>query len=182
MKIKNLSIFAIICSLLFSSVEAKADKTLTQTGDILQVAIPVAGFARATYLKDYEGQKEFMYTLFANIVITHGLKYSTKGSKIDKRPNGKSGSFPSGHTNSAFQGAFFLNTRYGYSYGIPAIGLAALTGYSRVDAKQHHVHDVLAGAAIAFAVNYFLVKEYEDRALTVHASKDSFSLQLKMDL
>lgn len=59
-------------------------------------------------------------------------------------------SFPSGHTVSSFAAATvicFANWRF----GIPALFLAALIGFSRVYLFHHFLSDVLVGAAIGVA-------------------------------
>jgi membrane-associated phospholipid phosphatase len=60
-------------------------------------------------------------------------------------------SFPSGHTSGAFCAATCIERNSGIWAGLPAYGVAALTGYSRVDAARHYPSDVLAGAAIGIA-------------------------------
>jgi hypothetical protein len=64
------------------------------------------------------------------------------------RPGGGSRSFPSGHTSAAFAAATLIDATSDGSFAVPAYGLAALTGYSRVEARRHYPSDVLAGAAI----------------------------------
>jgi membrane-associated phospholipid phosphatase len=61
---------------------------------------------------------------------------------------GQMHSFPSGHTSGAFCAATCIERNSGIWAGIPAYALAALTGYSRIDAARHYPSDVLAGAAI----------------------------------
>ncbi len=158
---------------------ALARSNLTTAGDILQIAIPVVAFGTTFYKDDVEGEKEFVKSFLVNTAITHSLKFALKDTEWGKRPNGKHHSFPSGHASSAFQGGFFLQKRYGSDYGAPAIALASLTGYSRVQGNYHHWRDVIGGAAIAFGVNYFLVEEYQDK-VAVTVGKDMAMLDLKL--
>ena len=158
---------------------ALARSNLTTSGDILQIAIPVVALGTSFYKDDVEGEKEFVKSFLVNTAITHGIKFAMKDTQWGKRPNGGTYSFPSGHSSSAFQGAFFLQERYGIEYGAPAIGLAALTGYSRVKGNYHHWRDVIGGAAIAFSVNYFMVDEYKDK-LSINIGKDIAMLDFKM--
>ena len=157
-----------------------ANSNLTTSGDILQIAIPVAAFGTTFYKDDDEGKREFIKSFLVNTAITHGLKFALRNTELDDRPNGGHHSFPSGHASSAFQGAFFLQKRYGAEYGAPAIGLAAFTGYTRVRGDYHHWRDVIGGAGIAFGVNYFLVTKYEKQQVSVDLSKDTAMLNLKM--
>ena len=79
--------------------------------------------------------------------IVNGMKYG-----IDRtRPNGGKGSFPSGHTATAFMGATLLAHEYGHkSVWIPIAGysVATATGVLRILNNKHYASDVLVGAAI----------------------------------
>ena len=156
-----------------------AKSNLTTTGDILQIAIPVTALSTSFYKDDLEGVKEFTRSFLVNTTITHALKFAMKDTQWGKRPNGGTDSFPSGHASSAFQGAFFLQKRYGTEYGAPAIGLAALTGYSRVKGDFHHWRDVIGSAVIAFSINYFIVDEYKDK-VSINMGKDIAMLDFKL--
>ena len=172
-------ILALIIVVMFQSNIALAKSSLTTSGDILQFAIPIAAFGTTFYKDDSEGKIEFTKSFLVNTAITHGLKFALKDTEWGKRPNGGDYSFPSGHASSAFQGAFFLQRRYGAEYGAPAIALAAFTGYTRVRGDYHHWRDVIGGAGIAFGVNYFLVTKYEKQQVTVDISKNSAMLNFK---
>ncbi len=64
-------------------------------------------------------------------------------------------SFPSGHTASAFMGAAFIHFHFGFYWSVIPYLLAALTGYSRIQAKNAWLRDVVAGAGLAIAISYF---------------------------
>lgn len=57
-------------------------------------------------------------------------------------------SFPSGHTGSSFAAAIVLLLAVPKRYGIPAMVLAFLIGFSRLYVGVHYLSDVLCGAAI----------------------------------
>ncbi|HVE40410.1 MAG TPA: phosphatase PAP2 family protein [Planctomycetota bacterium] len=82
--------------------------------------------------------------LAVNAALTSSLKMLVGR----RRPGGGNRSFPSGHTSSAFAAASLINDNSGGVIGVSAYGLAALTGYSRMEARRHYPSDVLAGAAI----------------------------------
>jgi len=77
-------------------------------------------------------------------LVTTSLKFI-----VDRtRPAGGNRSFPSGHSATAFASACLIDDNSGLAFGVPAYGLASLTGYSRIESGQHYPSDVLAGAAI----------------------------------
>lgn len=79
--------------------------------------------------------------------VVNGMKYSIGRT----RPNGAEGSFPSGHTATAFMGATLLAHEYGHkSVWIPIAGytVATATGVMRILNNRHYASDVLVGAAI----------------------------------
>ncbi|MDR1401806.1 MAG: phosphatase PAP2 family protein [Puniceicoccales bacterium] len=133
--------------------------SLQQAGDILQFVIPTYAFGVSCYKKDFQGSKQFLYALGSSALTVHALKITTNEKRPNFCPGDKRISFPSGHTSAAFLGATFIHRRYGFKQAIIPYGLAALTGYSRVQAKKHHVHDVLAGALISGICTWIFVDE-----------------------
>jgi membrane-associated phospholipid phosphatase len=132
---------------------SSATKTL---GDIGQVALPVGASVIALAHHDRKGIGELALVSATTLIVVHTLKPIIN----ERRPNGGSRSFPSGHTASAFMGAAFLQQRYGWAYGAPAYAAAAFVGYSRVHAKEHWTKDVVAGAALGVASNLVLTRRY----------------------
>ena len=85
----------------------------------------------------------------AEVFAVTGLLTSSLKLLVGRtRPGGGNRSFPSGHTSAAFAAATLIDANSDGSFGVPAYGLAALTGYSRMEARRHYPSDVLAGAAI----------------------------------
>lgn len=132
----------------------------TRAGDVLQIALPLTALTATYTLDDPEGRAALVGSFATTWVATQVLK-ETVGRE---RPSGgDTRSFPSGHTSSAFSGASFLQRRYGWDIGLPAYLGATYVGWSRVYGEKHYVSDVLAGAALAWGVNYWLVPK-SDRA------------------
>ena len=89
-------------------------------------------------------------------------------------------SFPSGHTSAASSGASFIQKRYGWQCGIPAYLAASFVGWSRVEADQHYIEDVLAGAAIGFVGTYIFTENYKEKiAITPFAGKETVGLMIR---
>lgn len=172
----------LITFILLQVNQALARSNLTLAGDITQVLVPVAGIGIATYKDDKEGQKQFIKSFIVNTGLLFALKYAFKNTEWGTRPNGGKYSFPSGHSAAAFQGAFFLNKRYGLEYGAPAMIVAGFTGYTRARGNYHHWRDVFGGAALAFGVTHFMVSKYNDK-VQIHTDvrKDQAMLDLKVN-
>ncbi|MBR5377140.1 MAG: phosphatase PAP2 family protein [Lachnospiraceae bacterium] len=67
-------------------------------------------------------------------------------------------SFPSGHTASSFAVAFAFFLKTPKKYGIPALVLAALIGFSRLYVGVHYPSDVLCGMIIGMLSAFIAVK------------------------
>jgi membrane-associated phospholipid phosphatase len=148
---------------------AKSDAFKTY-GDIAQFAIPAGALGISYFKDDAEGEKQWLRDMIASMTVTEVTKYATNNTYLGVRP-GKSDpghSFPSGHTAAACAGSAYLGKRYGWEYGLPAFGLAAATGVSRVNAQEHHWRDVIAGCAISYGVTqFFVTKEGEEQLYPV---------------
>ncbi|MFH1757811.1 MAG: phosphatase PAP2 family protein [Pseudomonadota bacterium] len=151
---------------------------ITEAGDILQIVLPAAAGVATLFEKDWEGTKQFTKSLGTALATTYAMKITFR--KLGPGESDKY-SFPSGHTTSAFSGASFIHTRYGYLWGIPAYLAAAFVGYSRVQADAHFLDDVIAGASIAMLSNWYWATPYSPQvALTPMAVKDGYGVQLNV--
>lgn len=164
-----------------NSKHEKWEYALEDTGDILQLALPITAGIMTLAKKDYEGTKKLALSYGTTLAVTHALKYLTK----KPRPEGRLDfdSFPSGHTSSAFSGASFIQRRYGWKYGTYAYILATVVGISRTEAPDgyHDGWDVLAGAAVGIGSTYFFTKPYarEHFELGLSSENDSYVLTFK---
>lgn len=107
---------------------------------------------------------------FYSGLVTTVLKYTVR----EPRPmtGGARNSFPSGHTTSAFAFASSVGAIHGWKWGLPAYGIAAMVGYSRINDNAHYLHDVLAGATIGMGyglgITYLLKKEQVSQNLVIY--------------
>jgi membrane-associated phospholipid phosphatase len=136
---------------------SEASDSIEQAGNILQFVLPGAAVGLTIGYKDFPGALQFGESAGVTLGVTYILKYSVN----ETRPNGAGQSFPSAHTSISFSAAEFMRKRYGWEYGVPAYGLASFVAYSRVEANEHHPHDVVAGAAIGIASSFILTKPYK---------------------
>ena len=164
-----------------NSTHERWEYILEDTGDVLQIALPVTAGIMTLIKKDYQGTKKMALSYTTTLAATYSLKYLTK----KQRPEGRNhfDSFTSGHTSSAFSGASFIQRRYGWKYGAPAYILATLVAVSRTEAPDgyHDGWDVLAGAAIGIGSTFLFTKPYfkEHMDLGLAAGKDHYLLTFK---
>ena len=135
----------------------KASDAIASAGDILQIALPITAAGLTLAYWDGKGALQFGASASVTLGVTYALKYAVN----ETRPDGGHQSFPSAHTSISFSSAEFMRKRYGWGYGVPAYALASFVAYSRVEAREHYAHDVIAGAAIGIASSYIFTRPYK---------------------
>lgn len=158
--------------LLFFSISSLSaqNKTITTSGDVLQLAIPAIAFGSTFIWKDDNTKPtwQLIKAYGSGLILEQALKHIV----LKPRPDGSNNySFPSGHTTSAFSGASFVQRRYGWKYGIPSYVLASYVGYTRIQAKKHDGWDVLGGAIIGIGTSYLFTKPYEKNKVDVSLNR-----------
>lgn len=153
------------------------NETIETIGDVILVALPTTALGTTLIKEDYKGTLQLFGGMFTNVAITHGLKVTVNKPRPDRSDNR---SFPSGHTSISFQGASFIQKRYGWKLGIPAYALAGFAGYSRIQANKHDGWDVLAGAIIGIGSTYIFTTPYqkEHMELSFQSGKGQYLLGL----
>lgn len=136
---------------------ARADGFET-AGDVLKYALPGAAAVCA-----WKQERLASYATGFGIMAlsVEGLKRGLGDAGINERPNGGSEGFPSGHTAAAASGAadLSLNCAPGNPWVAAGTGAATvLVGASRLDADEHDLVQVLAGAALGFFSTGFRVE------------------------
>ncbi len=142
---------------LFDACFAEASDAIQSAGDVLQFVLPATAAGLTLGYKDGKGALQFGESAALTLGVTYTLKYTVD----EKRPNGGSQSFPSGHSSISFCSAEFMRKRYGWEYGIPAYAVASFVAYSRVESREHYPHDVIAGASIGIVSSYIFTRPYK---------------------
>lgn len=165
---------AVYCLLAFMlcSQNSLANET---AGSVLRVALPAFAWGATKYLDDQQGEEQFYWSFASTVASTYAIK-----SLVDKeRPDGSGNdAFPSGHAAMAFQGAAFVQKRYGWKYGAAAYGLATYVGWTRVDSDKHDVSDVVVGALLGIASVQYFVTENPHYSIRPRFHQDSVGLQI----
>jgi membrane-associated phospholipid phosphatase len=129
--------------------------TVFEPGDVAGSGAVQTGAAFATFAIGRIAKSPRMATAGAdlvrgqilNTVLTQSIKISVRRT----RPDGNRFSFPSGHASSAFATAAVLQRHFGWKAGVPAYGLAAFIGASRMQENKHYLSDIVFGAAVGIA-------------------------------
>ena len=140
-----------------------ADNIYKYAGDIGQYAVPGYAAIFSWYKGDNDGILMLAVHAGATSLMSHGLKLSVESA----RPHGGTKSFPSAHTSSAFVGATYLHSRYGFQASILAYAYASFVGYSRVKLRAHWDRDIFAGAIIAAAFSQVFVSPYPHKRFNI---------------
>ncbi len=152
---------------------AAADGIQT-AGDILQYVLPVTAGGLTLAHRDGTGTLQLGESLALTMGVTYALKYTVQ----EPRPNGGGESFPSGHTSISFSAAEFMRKRYGWQYGVPAYAAAAFVGYSRLESRQHHLQDVMAGAGIGILSSYIFTRPFHGWDVSLEGDSKGFAVRL----
>lgn len=153
----TLVVWSLSASLVIGT-EARAGGFVESAGTALSIALPVTAAGLSLRFHDSKGTAQLIENTALTVGATYGLKYAVN----EKRPDGSDNhSFPSLHTAISYSAADFMRRRYGWEYGAPAWLAATFVGYSRVEANRHHVHDVLAGAAVGLLGNVLFTTPHD---------------------
>ena len=140
--------------------EIKMETNIERIGDYAQYAPTVFGLITVIAKNDKKGFWQLSKSMGTNLAATWILKYAINKPRPEGRMDGHA--FPSGHTSFAFQGASFLQRRYGWTYGVPAYIVAGFVGYSRLEGvnDRHDGWDILGGAIVGIGSTYLFTTPY----------------------
>ena len=149
--------------LLITNVSAQ-QKAVETSGDVIYYATPVFCLATTLLKKDYQGTKQLIFSAVTAVGTSSILKHTIH----KKRPDGSNHhAFPSGHATVTFQGASFLQRRYGWKFGIPAYLLSTYVAWGRTYCDKHDWWDILCGTAIGIGSSYIFTKPYGRTRITL---------------
>jgi membrane-associated phospholipid phosphatase len=93
---------------------------------------------------------------------------SQSGSFWAEGHSSSADSFPSGHTANAFAVAHVIADEYpGWKVKLAVYGLAAATGFERIQGREHFPSDVLVGGAIGYLVGGYIFDHHSSRSTHV---------------
>ena len=155
-------------------VSTRAGDRIELAGDIVQYLLPATAAGLTLGYKDGQGTLQLGESTALALGVTYGLKYSID----EKRPDGRRHSFPSGHSSISFSSAEFMRKRYGWEYGIPAYAAASFVAYSRVEAPEHHPHDVIAGASIGIVSSFIFTRHFKGWEIEPEVDRKYYGIRL----
>lgn len=179
----NIMIVAIlsILTLLIVCLKANAGGPFTnknKLGDVMMVMSPAYAFGMTVMAKDWDGSLQLGESILAAQLASEGIK----SLELERRPNGNDKkSLPSGHAAGAFSGAMFVHRRYGWKPALIPYGMSLIAGWSRVEARAHYWHDVLAGAAVSALFTWVLVDKYIPGDVSVGIDTDGVRVGFKTE-
>ena len=164
---KNLFFFLslILTSFLFHGLlknpgrrkDIEISKTIEQSGDALQVALPLSCFAYTLLAHDPIGTYQLCLSVASSTILT----WIPKILIAQKRPNGGKNSMPSGHTSLVFAALTFFLVRYGFATltSLLMINVASFTALSRIYTQWHYHLDIVIGFFIGLLSAHFWTKK-----------------------
>lgn len=157
---RKLCLGSVLVSSIYSgAVCADNAKNWETFSDIGTYGLVGLALAMPAYQSDWQGITQ----AGLSIATASGVGLLTKSLVNEERPDGSdNNSFPSNHTANAFAAATTLNIRYGWEVGLPAYGIAALSGLGRVEGNKHYWRDVLAGAALGTVSAWIFTEPFDD--------------------
>jgi membrane-associated phospholipid phosphatase len=126
--------------------------------DVGEAGLVGLALGKSAIDQDWQGTRQASLGLAVTLGATTALKHAFPEERPDRSDNK---SFPSGHTSMSFAAAGYLQKRYGWEWGVPATLAATIVGVSRVESKDHHWYDVVAGAALGEAAGYLFTTPHD---------------------
>lgn len=185
------TVIIFVCSV--NRVYAGDDRksSLRSFGDYMQIVNPVIAAGAAS---QESGIGHFGIIYAQSLVASHSIKFIANNAKaqISKRPRipnkkDRYDGMPSAHTASAWAAASYTRifSRENKYFCVPLYITAAITGYSRVKAKEHTTAQVITGALLTEAITYINSKlswSENYKVTNFYINGDEFSAGFKINL
>lgn len=139
-----------------------------ETGAVVEFGERLSALSLSTAYLTALSARDFRGVAYLGVhnIVSSGLVKALKRQVGQRRPgNQDDRSFPSGHTNTAFLAAAFMQQRYGARWGIPSYISAVLVGWSRIYGNKHYVNDIIGGASIGMMSAWAIVPPYDAERL-----------------
>ena len=139
------------------------------------------GGAALPLLRDGHEGREHTLRAVETLGTALALSELSKAVIKERRPNGADReSFPSGHATAAFAVAG-MQAAFHPREAPLWYGGAALIGWSRVDLREHHTYDVLAGALLGYGVARLELSQRHGLVLTPWIGRESQTAGLSLN-
>lgn len=141
---------------LAASIEQSRPNKTDRAAEFASGTGTVLYLATGTFLPlvtDGKGHTQRSLRVADSVITSVAISETIKRIVREKRPdNSDDKSFPSTHATAAFAAAT-MQSHYHPKQSLLWYGGAALISASRVRLRKHHWHDVIAGAALGYAVS-----------------------------
>ena len=155
---------ALLCA---TSAQAAPSKSIESAGTAVAIAMPLVAGGITVWKDDWRGTAQLVVVTTLTVGTALALKHLVRECRPFAKPCTPGGnnwdSFPSDTSALASAPASFLWKRYGWEYGLPAFAASEFVSYSRVQAKKHHIWDVLTSTVISIGYNQLITTRYHPR-------------------
>jgi PAP2 superfamily len=169
---KQAAVCAGLCALCAAPALAESS-SVTRSGDVLSIALPLGTLGLELYRRDYTGAWQFGQSFAATLIATEALKRTTNVERPDETNDE---SFPSGHASRAFASATYVHRRHGIEAAWPLYAAGAYVGYTRVQADRHRWSDVAGSLAVSALMSWWLVDPASESGVSVALAPDGVQL------
>lgn len=134
-------------------------EVIVDFGDAFPFQLPLIGGLYATSLWKQDADLHeltltmfttYKFTLLTSVVLQYATNTHTSGHGVFNFFSDSG--FPSEQTATTFALAAVIDEACGWKFGLPSYLFAGLIGWAEVDQNQHHVSDVVFGAAMGYVI------------------------------
>ena len=135
-------------NLLIGSSSKSAQEIWARAGDVGRFGLIGSALCLPLTRRNWNGAFDAATAILATSAICKAIKPLAP----ERRPDGENNdSFPSQHAAESFAAALALRRHFGDGTGLIAVAAGTAVAMSRLFARKHFVHDIVAGIAIGTA-------------------------------